>query len=118
MAIHKLDLNDFQDAEYSLYAIHSEAEDYRLAHAINLSLKTSLRRLKKDLDFSTSKNLFFSLFQWEDPDLKSQWNLIKNSCQVELESKGQGLFFKPGRKKFSKNSPFKRACCCRLFFKN
>ena len=38
MAIHKLDLNDFQDAEYSLYAIHSEAEDYRLAHAINLSL--------------------------------------------------------------------------------
>ena len=58
MAIHKLDLNDFQDAEYSLYAIHSEAEDYRLAHAINIRLKTSLRRLKKDLDFSTSKNLF------------------------------------------------------------
>ena len=100
MAIHKLDLNDFQDAEYSLYAIHSEAEDYRLAHAINIRLKTSLRRLKKDLDFSTSKNLFFSLFEWEDPDLKSQWNLIKNSCQVELESTGQGLFSNQEEKNF------------------
>ena len=100
MAIHKLDLNDFQDTEYSLYAIRSEAEDYRLAHAINLSLKTRLRRLKKDLDFSTSKNLFFPLFEWEDPDLKSQWNLIKNSCQVELESAGQGLFSDQQEKNF------------------
>ena len=85
MAIHKLDLNDFQDADYSLYAIHADVEDYRLAHAINLRLKTRLKRLK-DLDFSNSKNLFFSLFEWENSALKSQWNLIKNSCQIELES--------------------------------
>jgi hypothetical protein len=91
MAIHKLDLNDFQDADYSLYAIHADVEDYRLAHAINLRLKTRLRRLK-DLDFSNSKSLFFSLFEWENSALKSQWNLIKNSCQIELESTGQGLF--------------------------
>ena len=91
MAIHKLDLNDFQDADYSLYAIHADLEDYRLAHAINLRLKTRLKRLK-DLDFSNSKNLFFSLFEWENSALKSQWNLIKNSCQIELESTGQGLF--------------------------
>lgn len=91
MAIHKLDLNDFQDADYSLYAIHADVEDYRLAHAINLRLKTRLKRLK-DLDFSNSKNLFFSLFEWENSALKSQWNLIKNSCQIELESTGQGLF--------------------------
>jgi len=91
MAIHKLDLNDFQDADYCLYAIHAAVEDYRLAHAINSRLKTRLRRLK-DLDFSNSKNLFFSLFEWEDSALKSQWNLIKNSCQIELESTGQGLF--------------------------
>ena len=100
MAIHKLDLNDFQDAEYSLYAIHSEVEDYRLAHAINLRLKARLGRLKEDLDFINSKNLFFSLFEWEDPDFKSQWNLIKNSCQVEIESAGQGLFLNQEEKNF------------------
>lgn len=100
MATYKLNLNDFQDSEYSLYAIHSEAKDYRLAHAINLRLKTRLRRLKKDLDFSNSKNLFFSLFEWVDPDLKAQWNLIKNSCQVELERTGQGLFSNQEEKNF------------------
>ena len=36
--------------------------------------------------------MFFSLFEWENSALKSQWNLIKNSCQIELESTGQGLF--------------------------
>tara|TARA_B100000963_G_C22519978_1_gene622582 strand:+ start:553 stop:1029 length:477 start_codon:yes stop_codon:yes gene_type:complete len=117
MAIHKLDLNDFQDAEYSLYAIHSEAEDYRLASAINLRLKTRLRRLKKDLDFSTSKNLFFSLFGWEDSDLKSQWNLIKNSCQIELESSGQGLFSNQKEKNFKRISLLKEHASVDYFLK-
>jgi hypothetical protein len=46
MAIHKLALDDFQDVDYHLYAIHSDLEDYRLAHAVNLQLKTQLRRKK------------------------------------------------------------------------
>ena len=44
--------------------------------------------------------MFFSLFEWEDPGLKSQWNLIKNSCRVELESAGQGLFSNQEEKNF------------------
>ena len=40
MAIHKLDLTDFHDADYCLFAIHSDLEDFQLAHAINSNLKT------------------------------------------------------------------------------
>ena len=92
MAIHKLDLTDFHDADYCLFAIHSDLEDFQLAHAINSSLKTRLKRLKKDLDINASQNPSFSLFEWEDPALKSTWNLIKNNCQVESQTTGQGLF--------------------------
>ena len=100
MAIHKLELNDFHDPQYSLYAIHSEVEDYCLARAINLRLSTCLKRLKKDLDLSISKKLFFPLFGWENPDTKSHWNLIKNRCRVELESEGRGLFSGQEEKSF------------------
>ena len=92
MAIHKLDLTDFHDADYCLFAIHSDLEDFELAHAINSNLKTRLKRLKKDLDINASQNPSFSLFEWEDPALKSTWNLLKNNCQVESQIKGQGLF--------------------------
>lgn len=92
MAVHKLDLTDFHDADYSLFAIHSDLEDYRLALSINMNLNTRLRRLSTDLDFNNHQNSFFSLFEWENYALKSTWNLIKNKCQIELEGLGQGLF--------------------------
>ena len=92
MAIHKLDLTDFHDADYSLFAIHSNLEDYHLALSINMNLNTRLKRLNTDLDFNNHQNSFFSLFEWENYALKSTWNLIKNNCQIELEGLGQGLF--------------------------
>ena len=92
MAIHKLDLTDFHDADYCLFAIHSDLKDFQLAHAINSNLKIRLKRLKKDLDINSSQNSSFSLFEWEDPALKSTWNLLKNNCQVESQTTGQGLF--------------------------
>ena len=92
MAIHKLDLTDFHDADYCLFAIHSDLKDFQLAHAINSNLKTRLRRLKKDLDICASQNPSFSLFEWEDPSLKNTWNLLTNYCQVEYQATGQGLF--------------------------
>ena len=92
MATHKLDLTDLRGDDYRLFAIHSNLEDFRLAHAINSNLKTRLRRLKKDLDICASQNPSFSLFEWEDPSLKNTWNLLTNYCQVEYQATGQGLF--------------------------
>jgi hypothetical protein len=35
MAIHKLDLGEFDKVDYNLIAIHTSIEDYRLAYFIN-----------------------------------------------------------------------------------
>ena len=91
MAVHKLVLDDFVDADYSLFAIHCDLEDYRLAFHINHAFKTNLKRAKEDVDFKGS-NASFSLFEWENTNLKTTWNLIKNTCLVEDRSIDQGLF--------------------------
>jgi hypothetical protein len=97
MAVHKLVLDDFVDANYSLYAIHCDLEDYRLAFYINQVLKTNLKRTKEDVDFSDNIAAF-SLFEWENSNLKSTWNLIKNTCLVEDNSINQGLFSEQSEK--------------------
>ena len=75
MAVHKLVFDDFDDVDYSLFALHCAIEDYRLAFHINNTFKTNLKRTKEDLDFKDSK-ASFSLFEWENTNLKTTWNLI------------------------------------------
>ena len=50
MALHKLQVDDFNVEPYSLVAFHCNLEDYRLAYFLNLSLNINLRRLQQDLD--------------------------------------------------------------------
>ena len=40
MALHKLLVDDFDDLNYSLLAVHCEMEDFRLAYFLNQSLAT------------------------------------------------------------------------------
>ena len=61
MAVHKLLVDDFEDANYSLLAIHCDIEDYRLAYFLNQNLATRLVRTKEDLDFSNSAASFLFL---------------------------------------------------------
>ena len=42
MAIHKLDLGEFDEIDYHLIAIHTSLEDYRLAYFINQLLPINL----------------------------------------------------------------------------
>ena len=79
MAIHKLLVDDFEDLNYSLLAVHCEMDDYRLAYFLNQSLETRLARTREDLDFVTSL-ASFSVFKWINPQLQTNWHLIKNSC--------------------------------------
>ena len=62
MAIHKLLVDDFEDLNYSLLAVHCEMDDYRLAYFLNQSLETRLARTREDLDFVTSL-ASFSVFE-------------------------------------------------------
>ena len=91
MAIHKLLVDDFEDLNYSLLAVHCEMEDYRLAYFLNRNLETRLARSNNDLDFIASL-ASFSVFEWSNTRLHTNWHLIKNNCLVEEVAVSQGLF--------------------------
>ena len=96
MALHKLLVDDFYDASFSLLAIHCRLEDYRLAYLLNTYLELNLERKAQDLDY----NYFaasFSIYEWEDTKLDIVWNLVSNICKKEeaaLQSSGS-LFENP-----------------------
>jgi len=94
MAVHKLVLNDFfEEALYTLIAIHCTVEDYRLAYLLNNYLNIRLTRKSADLDYNNGKATF-SIFEWEDPKYLTTWNLVFNVCKAELfqEEDYQSLF--------------------------
>ena len=103
MAIHKLVVDDFEDLNYSLLAVHCEMDDYRLAYFLNQSLETRLARTREDLDFVTSL-ASFSVFEWINPQLQTNWHLIKNSCLVEEVAISQGLFSETNQKSWVSHS--------------
>jgi len=85
MAIHKLEFEDFQEDNFSLIAIHSNEQDYRLAFSLNKYLMLKLRRTKLDVDFQYT-NASFSLFEWFQPQQQTTWNLVSNNCKRDEES--------------------------------
>ena len=44
MAIHRLYIDEFETINYSLVAIHTNLEDYRLAYFINENLNLKLKK--------------------------------------------------------------------------
>ena len=55
MAIHKLDLGEFDEIDYHLIAIHTSLEDYRLAYFINQKMGLNLSKNKNEIQI-TIKN--------------------------------------------------------------
>lgn len=84
MTMHKLILEDIDDSQYSLIAIHCTLEDYKMAYLLNKHLKINLFRKSKDLDFHDKKG-YFSLYEWKDEKSFMKWNLISNVCKIEEE---------------------------------
>lgn len=96
MAIHKLFVDDFYDASFSLLAIHCRLEDYRLAYLLNKYLGLRLERKEKDLDYNYFASSY-SIYEWENERLDTIWNLVSNICKKEeaaLQSSGS-LFNNP-----------------------
>ncbi|MDT0557960.1 IPExxxVDY family protein [Ichthyenterobacterium sp. W332] len=85
MALHKLVVDDFYDASFSLIAVHCRIKDYRLAYLINQKLNLKLSRQKYDLDFNYFA-AYYAVFEWENEDQFITWNLIANQCKTEEES--------------------------------
>lgn len=85
MAKHKMVLDDiFEEVSYSLIAIHCSAEDYRLAYALNKCLSVNLKRKHEDLDVNNVSSIY-SIYEWEDMDQLTTWNLVSNVCKKEAD---------------------------------
>lgn len=85
MAKHQLLLDDFYDPYFSLIAIHCRLEDYRLAYLLNQHLNIRLSRKAQDLDYNFLA-ASFSIYEWEDAQQLTTWNLISNVCKREEDS--------------------------------
>ncbi|MBP9792636.1 MAG: IPExxxVDY family protein [Flavobacterium sp.] len=95
MAIHKLQLEDFDQIDYELIAIHTTLEDYRLAFKINQQLGILLSKNNDEIPIEVSKqNTSFSRFTFDDEDKMMTWDLIQNKQEIELpvQSKNASLF--------------------------
>lgn len=86
MAISKLNLEDFCNDIFSLFAIHTDLDDYRLAYFLNKCLGINLCRKEFDLDFVNSKGSF-SVFEYIDQTSFLKWSLISNIYNYNFSTK-------------------------------
>ena len=95
MAIHKLQLEDFDQIDYDLIAIHTTLEDYRLAFKINQQLQILLSKNEEEIPIEINKQkTSFSRFTFEDEIGMMSWDLIQNKQEMELpvQAKSNSLF--------------------------
>ena len=85
MALHKLLVDDFYDASFCLLAIHCGLEDYRLAYLLNKHLNLKLARKSQDIDYNYF-SAAYSIYEWEDSEYGTTWNLVSNVCKREEDS--------------------------------
>lgn len=83
MAIHKVNLDEFEEIEYAIIAIHSTMEDYRLAYSINSALTINLAKNPKNLFVKIKEGeTFFSRYSFYDAKKDQYWHLIQNKNEV------------------------------------
>ena len=93
MQIYSLEIDDFSDSNYMLIGIHSTLEDYKLAYTLNNTLKTSFKKATYSLDFENkNNNASFSIYEFENPKLDTNWFLISNTYKDVSKPVQEGLF--------------------------
>src|SRR5690606_27269637 len=102
MAIHKLFIDDFEEADYQLIAIHTALENYRVAYFINQNLPVLLHRNKKDILTGTEKQkMGFPNFHFEDTKKEIFWTLIENKREISLPQKSKTITLFKEEQEFS-----------------
>ncbi|MBF4470775.1 IPExxxVDY family protein [Flavobacterium sp. HJJ] len=95
MAIHKLNFGEFDEIDYSLIAIHTTLEDYRLAYFINQKLHVNLNKSIKEIQITDKEGeVHFSRFHYYEKKKDISWDLIQNINEVIQQKKedNQSLF--------------------------
>jgi hypothetical protein len=95
MAVHKLHIDEFDEIDYQLIAIHTSLEDYRLAYFINQNLPILLKKSNNTIQISNKEGeTQFTRFIYEDEKTGISWDLIQNQKDMLVSSQksNQGLF--------------------------
>lgn len=80
---HKVYIEDFEEVDYHIIAIHTSLEDYRLAYFLNRELEICLSKSKVDIQFQVKKGrTSFARFTFEDEKKVINWDLIQNKNEV------------------------------------
>lgn len=86
MQAHKMLLEEVEEEEYSLVAIYSTAEDYKMAFLLNKHLKLGLKRERKDVDFNhPDGKAFYPRFTFRDPANFCNYDLVGNIFRGETQ---------------------------------
>jgi|SRR5690606_15355541 hypothetical protein len=92
MATYKLSIDDFDEPDYALIAIHTPLEDYRLAFCLNRSLNLNLRLNSTGVSLKTPKGeAYFSRFTHVDGD-DFVWELLQNKAEIDMQPVAEDLF--------------------------
>jgi len=90
MLKHRLSSDDLEN-DYTLIAIHSNTEPYKLAFEINQKLKIQLKRCSYDVSFDEN-NSMFDLYKHISETYNTKLYLILNKSVSERKIKDQLLF--------------------------
>lgn len=95
MAVYKLHIDEFDEIDYQLIAIHTSLEDYRLAYFINQNLPILLKKSNNTIQISNKEGeTQFTRFIYEDEKTEILWDLIQNQNDIVVSSQrnNPGLF--------------------------
>ncbi len=93
MAKLKLYIDEFDEIDYELIAIHTALEDYRLAFLINQKLQILLKRKREDFEIeSANGTALLSRFTYEDTNTGAFWSLLQNRGDVTTANVSEDLF--------------------------
>ena len=81
MQVYSLDIDDFNEDNYTLIGIHTALEDFKLAYLLNKNLDTHFSKATYSLDFES--NASFSVYNYVNEEYDFEWYLISNSFTEE-----------------------------------
>ncbi|NMH27633.1 IPExxxVDY family protein [Flavobacterium silvaticum] len=83
MALHKLLIDEFDEIDYRLIAIHTSLEEYRLAFLINQKLRVLLNRCPENIQITAKTgSASLSRYVYDDENSNITWNLLQNKSDI------------------------------------
>ncbi len=83
MAVHKIYIEDFEEDDYHIIAIHTSLEDYRLAYFLNRDIEIQLHKSELDIQSKVKEGqTSFARFTYKDIEKVITWDLVQNKNVV------------------------------------